>query len=82
MLGGFIMKRTGVGNKQIDTIPFFMGLGMGIGAVISLVFHQVMYMAIGLGIGVLIGLLLKILVVNKKHDQKDQYETSNRWHLR
>lgn len=59
------MKRTGAGNKQIDTIPFFMSLGMGIGAVISLVFHQVMYMAIGWGIGTVIGLLLKLLVVNK-----------------
>lgn len=43
------MKRTGVGNKQIDTIPFFMGLGMGIGAVISLVFHQVMYIGNRIG---------------------------------
>lgn len=76
------MRRPGVGNKQIDTIPFFMGLGMGIGVVISLMFHQVMYMAIGLGIGALIGLLLKVLVVNKKQDQIDRSETSNRWHLR
>lgn len=75
-------RRTGAENKQIYTFPFFMGLGMGIGAIFSLVFDEMMYMSIGWGIGTVIALLLKKFVVNKKQDQKDHSETSDRWHLR
>lgn len=66
------MKRTGVGNGQINIVLLFMCLGMGIGAVISLVFHEVMYMTIGMGIGTVIGFFLKIIVNKyKKHDQTE-----------
>lgn len=64
------MKRTGVGNGQINIVLLLMCLGVGIGAVISLVFNEIMYMVIGMGIGIVIGFGLKI-VMNKKHDQTE-----------
>lgn len=66
------MKKTEVGNGQINVIILFMCLGLGIGAVLSLVFKEIIYMVIGMGIGTAIGLVIKM--VQNKYKKPDQAE--------
>lgn len=66
------MKKTEVGNGQINVITLFMCLGLGIGAVLSLVLKEIIYMVIGMGIGSAIGLVIKI--VQNKHKKPDRAE--------